>query len=173
MPAARALAVVVAVIAAALGAPPGASAALSLTTTAAPSFSLILSGRDQAPTYALPMTVSDTTGTGAGWRLNITSTRFTTGGATPRSLPDTASSITAVTVTCALAPCTDPINSTDLPVAVPAGATPPPAATFFDAQPNSGMGEFTVTATVRVDVPANAYAGTYTSTVTLDIASGP
>jgi len=35
------------------------------------------------------------------------------------------------------------------------------------------MGSFTITPTVKVSVPANAYAGIYTSTVTLAVVSGP
>lgn len=168
-----AAAVVIAAAVAALVAAPAALAALSLTTSATPSFTVTINGRDQTPTYALPMTVSDTTGTGAGWNLTITSTPFSTGGATPRSLSDGASSVTAVTSTCAQAPCTDPVNTISPPVPVPAGTTPPAAVKFFDAQTNSGMGQFTVTATITVTIPANTYAGTYTSTLTLNIVSGP
>jgi hypothetical protein len=35
------------------------------------------------------------------------------------------------------------------------------------------MGSFTVTPTVSVAIPANTYAGTYTSTVTVAVLSGP
>jgi uncharacterized membrane protein len=35
------------------------------------------------------------------------------------------------------------------------------------------MGKFTVTPTVQVAIPANTYAGTYTSTVTVAVVSGP
>jgi len=35
------------------------------------------------------------------------------------------------------------------------------------------MGGFTVTPTVQVAIPANTYAGTYTSTVTVAVVSGP
>jgi uncharacterized membrane protein len=35
------------------------------------------------------------------------------------------------------------------------------------------MGDFTLTPTVDVTIPANAYAGTYTSTITLAVASAP
>jgi hypothetical protein len=45
--------------------------------------------------------------------------------------------------------------------------------TFYNAAANTGMGDFTVTPTVEVSVPANAYAGTYTSTLTLAVVSGP
>jgi hypothetical protein len=35
------------------------------------------------------------------------------------------------------------------------------------------MGSFTVTPTVQVAIPANTYAGSYSSTVTLAAVSGP
>jgi hypothetical protein len=44
---------------------------------------------------------------------------------------------------------------------------------FFIAAAETGMGKFTVTPTVGVSLPANTYAGTYTSTVTLASVSGP
>ena len=59
------------------------------------------------------------------------------------------------------------------PLGVPAGASAPTAVKFFNAAADSGMGDFTVTPTVRVTILANAYAGTYTSTVTLAVVSGP
>jgi hypothetical protein len=74
--AAWALTVGLAVIATALWRRATRDAALSLTTTAAPTFTVTLNGSDQPPTYALPMSVSDTTGTGAGWHLGVTSTPF-------------------------------------------------------------------------------------------------
>ena len=145
---------------------------LSLTTAAAPAFSATLDGTDQTPTYNLPLTVEDLTGTGAGWNTTITSTRFTTGGATPRTLSTSASSITGVTSACAGGTCTNPTNGISYPVAVPAGAEAA-AVKFFNAAAESGMGEFTLTPTVAVSVPANTYAGTYTSTITLASVSGP
>jgi hypothetical protein len=48
-----------------------------------------------------------------------------------------------------------------------------PAAKFFSAAADSGMGNFTVTPAVDVSVPANSYAGTYSSTLTLAATSGP
>jgi len=37
----------------------------------------------------------------------------------------------------------------------------------------SGLGKIDVNAAISVTVPANAYAGTYTSTVTVSIVAGP
>lgn len=147
----------------------------SLTTTAAPTFSVTLNGTDQTPTYTMDLTV-DNSGVGLtllGWNLTIASTQFSTGGATPKTLPTGASAITSVAVSCAVPPCVAPTNSVGYPVVVPAGSTPPPAVEFFNAAVASGTGTFTITPTVQVTVPANVYAGSYTSTLTLTLASGP
>src|SRR5262245_20154983 len=42
---------------------------LALTTSASPSVSVTLDGTDQTPTYTLPMTVNDATGSGTGWNV--------------------------------------------------------------------------------------------------------
>ena len=66
-----------------------------------------------------------------------------------------------------------PTNSVTYPVGVPAGSTPPTAVKYFNAAANTGQGQFTNTPTIQVSVPANTYAGTYTSTLTLAAVSGP
>ena len=168
----RALTALAAALAVALTASPAAVAGFSLTTNAAPSLSVTLSGSDQTAVYTMDLDV-DNSGVGAstaGWNLTVTSTPFTTGVA---SLPATASTITAVAVACTTGPCTDPANSVSYPVAVPAGASPPPAVKFFSTPAVTGIGGFRITPTVQVFVPANAYAGTYTSTLTLTLVSGP
>jgi hypothetical protein len=147
--------------------------ALSLSTSATPSFSANLANGDSTPTYTVPLTATDTTGTGAGWNLTITSTQFTTGGATPHTLATNASSLTGVTAACASGTCTNPTNQVTYPVAVPAGATAPTAVKFFNAAAGTGLGSFTITPTVGVFVPGTSYAGSYTSTVSLSIVSGP
>jgi hypothetical protein len=44
---------------------------------------------------------------------------------------------------------------------------------FFNAAANTGMGKFTNTPTIGVFVPQSSFAGTYTSTLTISIVSGP
>lgn len=169
-----------------LGAPAAASAAtatatgtlapgsLSLTTTAAPTFSATLAGIDQTATYTLPTTVTDARGNQAGWNLTVTSTQFTTGGGTPSTLATSASSITSVANTCvAGSTCTNPTNSVTYPVAVPAAATPPAAVKYFNAATGTGRGKFTNTPSVGVFLPSDTDAGTYSSTLTLASVSGP
>jgi hypothetical protein len=146
----------------------------SLSTSATPSVSATLNGTDQTPAYTLPMTVNDFTGTGAGWNVTITSTTFSTGGGSPKTLATTASTVTSLSATCAgPGTCTNPTNSISYPLGVPAAGTAPAAVKLFNAAANTGLGAFTVTPTVQVSIPANTYAGTYTSTVTVASVSGP
>jgi hypothetical protein len=154
---------------------PVALAGFSLTTTAAPTVAVTLTGSDQTAPYTLDLTV-DNSGIGSttgGWHLTITSTQFSTGGATPRTLPTVASSIIDLTSVCAVGPCTDPANASTYPLAVPAGSPAPAPTTFFSTPALTGVGTFTVTPAVAVAIPANAYAGAYTSTLTLALAAGP
>jgi hypothetical protein len=44
---------------------------------------------------------------------------------------------------------------------------------FFSTPSGTGMGNFTLTPSVSVVVPSNAYAGSYQSTVTVDVTVGP
>jgi hypothetical protein len=119
------------------------------------------------------LTSTDTRGTGAGWNETITSTQFTTGGGTPNTLATNASSLTGVTSVCVSGTCTNPTNAITYPVAVPAAATAPTAVKFFNAAANTGMGKFTTTPTIGVFVPQSSFAGTYTSTLTIAIVTGP
>jgi hypothetical protein len=138
---------------------------------APPSVSATLNGTDQLPTYTLPITATDARGTGAGWNLTITSTQFTTG---PATLSTSASSVTGVTSACvALTTCTNPTNSIGYALTVPAAPVAPTAVKLFNATVNTGLGKFTVTPTVSVSIPANTRVGTYTSTITLAVVTGP
>ena len=109
---------------------------------------------------------------GLGWQLQATSTTFTTG---TRSLPAGATVITAVTSdTCdGGAPCLLPSSSVTQPVTLPAAATAPAAVKVFNAALDTGEGRFAVSLDFATTVPQNAFAGTYTSTVTLSVVSGP
>jgi hypothetical protein len=153
--------------------PPTARAGFALTTSATPSFSVALNGTDRTPTYTAPLTV-DNSAVGislTGWNLTITSTQYSTG--TGKKLATTASAITAVGVVCASTCTVNPTNSVTYPLALPAGSGPPTPVKFFNAAAATGLGTFTITPTVAVSVPANAYAGAYTSTLTVDLVSGP
>ena len=146
---------------------------LSLTTSAAPTFTANLDSGDVTPTYTAALSLQDTRGTGVGWNTTITSTQFTTGGGSPQTLATNASTLTGVTSACTSGTCTNPTNAIGYPVAVPSGATAPTPVKFFNAAVNTGMGKFTDTPTVGVFVPQSSFAGTYTSTLTLAVVTGP
>src|SRR4051794_32541221 len=145
---------------------------LSTPPTATPSFSVTLDGTDKTGSYSVPTSVTDATGSGSGWNLTITSTQFTTGGGSPRTLATNASSITGVTNTCATT-CVSPTNSITYPVGVPAGSSPPTAVKYFNAAASTGQGKFDNTPAVDVSVPALSSTGAYSSTLTLAAVSGP
>ena len=131
-----------------------------------------LDGTDQTVNYTLPLTLTDARGTGAGWNLTITSTTFNDGAS--HTLATTASSISSVAMTCvAGGTCTNATNSITYPTTVPAAATAPAAVKLFNSAAASGLGRFTITPTIAVSIPGNAYAGSYSSTITVAAVSGP
>ena len=134
-----------------------------------------LDGTDQAVTYSFPITVIDATGTGNGWNLTITSTTFTgTINGVTRTFPTSASVITGGSSACAAgSTCVTATNSVAFPLTIPAAATAPTAVKLFNATANTGMGKITVTPSVSVTVPGNAFAGSYSSVITLAVVSGP
>lgn len=146
---------------------------LSVSTSSTPSFSANLDNGDSTPTYSVALTTQDTRGTGGGWNETITSTQFTTGVPNNYTLATNASTVTGVTQAGASGTNTAATNAITYPVSIPAGSGPPTAVKLFNAAANTGMGKFTITPTVGVFVPQNSFAGTYTSTVTLAIVSGP
>jgi hypothetical protein len=139
----------------------------------APAFSLTLNGLDQTATYTPTLSVTDTRTASSGWNLQVTSTQFTAGGG--GTLPTTASAVTGVTRACNTgSTCgTLPTTNVTYPFTVPAGTTPPTAVKLYNAASGTGGGIVTVTPSVDVTVPGNAKAGSYSSTLTVTVASGP
>jgi hypothetical protein len=77
--------------------------------------------------------------------------------------------IQSVSPTCFSSCAGAPSNSTGYPLAIPTGAP----VTFFNAAAGTGLGNYNVIPTVRVDVPANTHAGGYTTTITTAVVAGP
>lgn len=157
-----------------VGSPAAAWAAFSLQLGPPNGFAVTLNGLDQTASWSLPLRVTATDKGAAGnqgWLLTITSTQFATASAT--QLPVNASTVASVAVSCAQAPCTDPVNSVAYPVQIPAASTAPSAVRFFNAAAGTGKGTFDLTVAAQTAVPANADAGSYTSTVIVSLISGP
>ena len=138
-------------------------------------FNDTLNGTNQTATSAQAIDVSDATGSGTGWNVTATSTTFTSGthtlgtgattvAATPGVACDTGATCTAATVLG---------SKVSYPYTLPAAAVAPTATELFDANTGTGMGNQTVTPTWSLAIPANTFAGSYTSTWTLSLVSAP
>jgi hypothetical protein len=145
--------------------------ALTLPAPSAVSFpSVTLTGLDQTKTAASQLNPNDATGSGSGWNIQGTSTTFTSAGS---SLPTTATRLTSASVTAGSGTCSLPTNSVSYPITLPAATTAPPAVKLYNAAANTGGGSLILTLNFALTVPANARSGTYSSTWTFSIASGP
>ena len=133
--------------------------------------SLTLNGYNQSVTGNYTLTMADSTGGGAGWNLTGTSTTFKN--ASNKTLPTTATTLTAGAVASNSGTCVPPTNAIAYPLTLPAGSTAPTAVKLYDAAANTGLGSSAVTLTFKVSVPGNAYSGVYSSTWTLTLGSGP
>jgi hypothetical protein len=164
---------------------------LSLTSPSSLSWAATLTGRPQSVADATPgdqqYTVDDATGSGVGWRVQVSATTFTNG---PSTLPDngtfvtngsvtSSTATTAPTATCT-GTCTLPTNTTTYPVAITTSPSNPAPFIIYDTAANTGLGQVIIGGSTQpdpagwwVNVPANALAGSYTSTITWEIISGP
>jgi len=132
--------------------------------------------------------VNDATGSGAGWHVTVSATTFTATG--PLTLASTGTFVTTGSITseiAATAPtaacssgstCTLPTDTTTYPVAITTAATAPTAVNIYDTAAATGLGSITIGIGALpvgwwVNVPANTKAGTYTSTISLTLVSGP
>lgn len=145
---------------------------LSLTAPGSTSFSAItLDGTDKTTTATVTLKPDDETTGHAGWNITETSTTFDDGSG--HSLSTTAATTTAASASAAAGNCVMPTNSIAYPVTLPAGSSPPTAVKAYNAASATGQGPTNVTLTYQLSVPANAFHGTYTSTWTFAIVSGP
>jgi len=135
-----------------------------------------LNGQNLATQSALSANVVPSTYSVSGtqWSLTMTSTTFMAGSAT---LSTTATSVGAPIASCDawFSVCTQvaPVagDPPGYPFTIPAGSSPPAAATLFSDK--TGTGSQTLSFPFQVNVPANSRSGIYSSTWTITIQSGP
>ena len=141
------------------------TAGISLNLPANPSITDTLDGTDQTATYAPVLGIVDARGLGSGWNLQVSATTFSDGSGHTLAQGTVASASQACKAgsTCTLA-----TNAITYPLTITTTA-----AKVFNAALNTGLGKIDVTPTINVAIPGNAYAGTYTSTVTLAATTGP
>jgi len=147
-----------------------------VSTPGSVAFSATLNGTDQTSTATATFDVGDATGSGAGWNITATSTTFSSGsGGNTKLLSTSATTVqTAPTVACDTnVTCTPATNAISFPFVLPAGGNAPTAQKLYNAAVSSGMGNQTVSASFRLTIPGNTYAGTYASTWTYSLVSAP
>ncbi len=148
---------------------------LNLTSPTTVSFgSHTLTGFDGNRTATPTFTVDDQTGTFVGWNLTATSTTFTNGS---YDLGTAATTFTGVTPSAQMSGgtnrCSAPTSSVGYPLTLPAGTVAPAAVKIFNAAANTGRGATQLAFDTNLRIPAHARTGTYTSTWTFTLATGP
>ena len=164
---------------------------LTLTSPSSLTWSETLNGLDQSIVDTAggdqQYTVNDATGSGAGWKVTMAATTFTNGShtlsnSTTLSVNGSSGSIigtTAPTAACGVsATCTLPTDNTTYPVAIATAPTTPMTFAIYDTAATTGLGEIVIGGSPNpvgwwLQVPASVYSGSYVSTVTLEVVSGP
>ena len=141
------------------------AAGISMNLPSNPSMSDTLDGTDQTVSWSAALGIVDARGSGAGWNLTISASTFSDGSG--HTLAPGAVAIVSSACQGGGA-CTDATNAVSYPITL--NGTP---AKFFSASTGTGMGKVNVIPSMNVTIPGNAYAGSYTSTVTLAAVSGP
>jgi hypothetical protein len=141
------------------------AAGMSMNLPSNPSMTSTLDGTDQVVSWSALLGIVDARGSGAGWNLTVSATSFSDGSGHSLA-PGTVSGVTSA---CQGGnSCTAATNAVTYPITISGTA-----AKFFNASAATGLGKVNVTPSMDVTIPGNAYAGTYTSTVTLAAVSGP
>jgi hypothetical protein len=164
---------------------------LTLTSPSSLTWAATLTGLDQSLVDTTSgdqqYTVDDATGSGAGWHVTVSATTFTNGSHTLANTgtfsttgsATSSSATTAPTATCS-ATCTLPTDTTTYPVDITTAASSPTPVTIYDTSAGTGLGQIVIGGSAQTHpvgwwllVPANAIAGSYTSTITMAIVSAP
>ena len=128
-----------------------------------------LDGTDHTRATSTTVGVSDMTGAGLGWKLEVGTTQFTAGPG--KTLPASAARITSATATPLGGSCSSPTSTvSSYPITLPLS---PSKTTIYNADTNTGRGPVDVGLNVALDVPANSQFGTYQSTWTVDLTAAP
>lgn len=116
--------------------------------------------------------ITDATGSGNGWNLTVSATQFTQAAGQPN--PGKTLSTDALSLQTAPVPASIDASSTPPTVSVTTPAIVSAAGIkVVNAQAGSGMGSFNVPIAYQLAVRADAYQGTYSSTLTFTLASTP
>ncbi len=148
-----------------------------------------LNGYNESVDNGSGIDVQDLTGTGYGWSIGIAATPFydPSSGRTltnsfqvngSSSSPTSTTAPTATSVSCPSGQtCNAPSDSVSYPVTIPEssgyGVPDGTVTNIYDANPGTGQGSWDLGTNWWITIPANSYAGAYSSTFVFDIATGP
>jgi hypothetical protein len=144
----------------------GAASVVEANSAITAGSAVTINGADHTSTFSIPLTMTDYTGSGLGWNLTISASRFTSG---TNTLATDATTVVAGAATCVAGggACIAPSNGATL------STVSTTAAELFSAAAGAGMGSYDIAPAFSVAVPANTVAGSYTSTITLAAISAP
>ncbi len=128
-----------------------------------------MDGLDRTESTTTTMQVSDMTGAGLGWKVEIGTTQFSAGPG--KTLDPGAAWITSANATPLGGSCSSPTSSVNTyPVPLPIS---PSSVKVYDAGIGTGLGPVDLELGVDLDIPGNAKEGTYQSTWTIDLSAAP
>ncbi len=154
-------------------------ASLTITAPASLTFSgVILDGSQHTTTNAagsFPVDVTDASGLAGGWDVSLAATTFTHN---DNKLSDTGTlSVTSLNATdlstdhSGTLPASSVTPASATPIAITTAAANPTPAAIYNAGALSGMGSFELNTQLSLYLPASTIADTYTSTITVAVAS--
>ena len=119
-------------------------------------------------------TATDPRGVGTGWNLTIAATVPTNGDSKTIAITGFEMLLESDDIDCAVVE--DTCEGTNAPPTTEFGtakALTVAAQPMVSAASGAGMGSYTLQPSFTLDVPADVYAGTYVSTITLEMVAGP
>lgn len=129
--------------------------------------SVTLASTAQTVSQSPPLDISDLSGSGSGWNLQVVSTNFVNG---THSLPaGNVQDLVTPPESCDFAgECALATDSVSYPFTMSTSAQK-----LVNATAGTGMGAETITPSLTMTIPATAYSGTYAATWTFSLATGP
>jgi hypothetical protein len=118
-------------------------------------------------TSSFTVGVNDPTGSGAGWKLMATIGVLTDASQNPNATI-AASNHTITSATPSQTTGVPPTNGATYPMQIPTDG-----GKIFSANASTGKGKSTLTFATQLHIPADATAGSYSTTMTVTIAAGP
>ena len=136
---------------------------------------IALDGANQTSTGTLnSFTVTDARGTGLGWKVTVAASQFQLQGDSSKTLPNGSLTISRPSITAGTGSSSNPNRTADTAALTAIDGASNSYVIATAAAGGDGMGTYTVgSSNLALLIPANAWEGTYSGTVTVDISQAP